>query len=177
MDLNSLLLLGLLQSHSQHGYQLNEFIDRRLSSVTNLKKPTAYAILDRLEAKGLVESSEARQGKRPTRKVYGITEEGRRIWAQELEKWLCTGPQSQQFADLALLFAASIDGSHLEEIIGRRLETLEDQLESLEVVPKHRAMVGSSMTGIDWALDRQRALITADMEWFQKLLGSLKKGS
>lgn len=41
----SLILLGLLMGQSQHGYQINEFIEKNLSVVTDMKKSTAYATL------------------------------------------------------------------------------------------------------------------------------------
>jgi DNA-binding PadR family transcriptional regulator len=50
MDERALLLLGVLRVQSQHGYQINEFIERTLGRVTDMKKPTAYAILERLSA-------------------------------------------------------------------------------------------------------------------------------
>ncbi|UZM97849.1 hypothetical protein OL548_23235 [Lysinibacillus sp. MHQ-1] len=38
MEHRSLILLGLLMGQSQHGYQINEFIERNLSTVTDMKK-------------------------------------------------------------------------------------------------------------------------------------------
>ena len=56
MDERTLLLLGMLRIESQHGYQLNEFIEHNLGRVTDMKKPTAYALLDRLEQSGAITS-------------------------------------------------------------------------------------------------------------------------
>ena len=56
MDERTLLLLGMLRIESQHGYQLNEFIEHNLARVTDMKKPTAYALLDRLEQSGAITS-------------------------------------------------------------------------------------------------------------------------
>jgi DNA-binding PadR family transcriptional regulator len=39
--------LGLLRQASMHGYQLLDFIERYLSTCTDLKKPTAYLALER----------------------------------------------------------------------------------------------------------------------------------
>lgn len=52
MDERALLLLGMHMVHSQHDYQINEFIEMNLSRVTNLKKSTACATLDRLADAG-----------------------------------------------------------------------------------------------------------------------------
>ena len=55
-----LLLLGLLRRQEMHGYQLNEFIDNNLALCTDLKKPTAYYLLDQMSKDGWI-SAEAEQ--------------------------------------------------------------------------------------------------------------------
>ena len=45
-----LLLLGLLRSQEMHGYQLNEFIENSLPTCIEIKKPTAYYILNKMLA-------------------------------------------------------------------------------------------------------------------------------
>ncbi|HET8628279.1 MAG TPA: PadR family transcriptional regulator, partial [Thermomicrobiales bacterium] len=76
-DERALLLLGVLMTQSQHGYQINDFIERTLCNVTAMKKPTAYLILDRLAAAGHVSVRSEQQGNRPPRKVYTVTDSGR----------------------------------------------------------------------------------------------------
>ena len=44
-----LLLLGLLLSHSMHGYQLNEMLKNNIGIPITLKKSNAYKILGRIE--------------------------------------------------------------------------------------------------------------------------------
>lgn len=77
MEHRSLILLGLLMGQSQHGYQINEFIERNLSAVTDMKKPTAYATLDKLHQQGYIDIQLEQEGNRPTRKVYSINDKGR----------------------------------------------------------------------------------------------------
>lgn len=43
-----LLLLGILRQQEMHGYQLYEFIERDLAACTNLTKPTAYYLLNKM---------------------------------------------------------------------------------------------------------------------------------
>jgi len=49
-----LLLLGLLRRQEMHGYQLNEFIEEKMHFCIDLKKPTAYYLLDKLAQEGLL---------------------------------------------------------------------------------------------------------------------------
>ena len=70
---NELLLLGLLRQQSQHGYQINDFIERNLSRMASLKKATAYALLERLREAGHISAVTVQEGNRPPRQVYTIT--------------------------------------------------------------------------------------------------------
>ena len=77
-DERALLLLGALMIQSQHGYQLNDFIER--CRVAVMKKPTAYAILDRLAGAGHISVNVEQEGNRPPRKVYTITQSGQALF-------------------------------------------------------------------------------------------------
>ncbi|HYB01600.1 MAG TPA: hypothetical protein VED37_15385 [Ktedonobacteraceae bacterium] len=44
MDERMLLLLGLLKAQSQHGYQINEFIEHNLKRMIDMKRSTAYSL-------------------------------------------------------------------------------------------------------------------------------------
>ena len=48
-----LLLLGVLRQGEMHGYQLHDFIERSLAFCTDLKKPTAYFLLDKMGSQRL----------------------------------------------------------------------------------------------------------------------------
>ena len=47
-----LLLLGFLRREQAHGYRLNEFIEREMTACTDIKKPTAYFLLDKMAHEG-----------------------------------------------------------------------------------------------------------------------------
>src|SRR2546423_4550851 len=65
-----LLLLGLLRRWGTYGYQLHEFLEQRLAFLTDLKKPTAYALLERLRRAGYVRVNRERAGNRPERRGF-----------------------------------------------------------------------------------------------------------
>ncbi len=72
MDERSLFLLGILMVQSAHGYQINDFIEKNLIQVTDMKKATAYALLERMSRSGLVTVHTEQEGNRPPRKVFSI---------------------------------------------------------------------------------------------------------
>ena len=68
-----LLLLGILHRHEMHGYQLFEYIDQGLSACTDLTKPTAYYLLNKMAEDGWITEEQVQEGNRPPRKVYHLT--------------------------------------------------------------------------------------------------------
>ena len=72
-----LLLLGLLMDGRMHGYRLNEHISNVMGLAAGVKRSTAYYTLERLERDGYVTQEVEREGRRPERRVYEITEAGR----------------------------------------------------------------------------------------------------
>ena len=65
-----LLLLGLLRREEMHGYQINEFIEEKMHFCIDLKKPTAYYILDKLAQQKYVAVEREQAGNRPPRRSY-----------------------------------------------------------------------------------------------------------
>lgn len=79
-----LLLLGTLRSHEMHGYQLNEMLRQSVGLPIKLTKPNAYKLLNKMEQDGWITYREEREGNRPPRRVYKITEEGEIVFQEIL---------------------------------------------------------------------------------------------
>lgn len=82
-----LLLLGILSTHSLHGYELNELLKSE-SNAIRIGKANAYQILGKLENDGLIAGQEERIDNRPPRTVYTITEAGQAEFARLLQERL-----------------------------------------------------------------------------------------
>lgn len=79
-------LLGILAEQDQHGYELKTSFDAKVGEFWSLNYGQIYTTLDRLEKEGLVTHDRQAQEKRPDRKIFSITPEGR----NELVQWLST---------------------------------------------------------------------------------------
>jgi DNA-binding PadR family transcriptional regulator len=77
-------LLALLARAEQHGYELKAAFEALLGGTWPLNIGQVYTVLSKLEHEGLVECEVVPQDKVPDRKVYSLTEEGRR----ELLAWM-----------------------------------------------------------------------------------------
>jgi len=172
-DPNTLLLLGLLKGQRQHGYQLNEFIERNLGRFTTLKKATAYAALDRLEKKGLIEASTEQEGNRPARRVYGLTASGEAQFFALLREHLAQPEPVAFYGDLGLMFLNQLPSEETLELLGERATQLGGQIAELERVPTHEGALGRGLFGVDLAVSRQLALLRADLAWLSQALNRL----
>lgn len=168
LDGRALLLLGILKAQSQHGYQINEFIEQNLSRVTDMKKATAYAILDRLSHGGYVVVQTEQAGNRPPRKVYSITELGERLFVELLRENL-GGFDAPTFAgDIGLMFLDELPRDDALECLRQRLDKLARQIAALEQAPAH----GHGL-GVDLALDHLLHALRADRDWLSRAVARL----
>ena len=113
-----LLLLGLLRQSGMHGYKIIEFIERDLAICTDLKKPTAYFLLDKLAQNGWISWSEEREGNRPPRRIYAITAEGEAQFQQLLRANLGQYEPLKFTSDIALAFANELPPAELLAPVG-----------------------------------------------------------
>jgi DNA-binding PadR family transcriptional regulator len=77
-------ILGLISQQPMHGYRLKEAFDDRMSALWGLTTGQIYQTLGALERAGLLASRGERVGSRPTRRIYSLTDAGKR----ELRRWL-----------------------------------------------------------------------------------------
>src|SRR5690554_5215271 len=123
-------------SQSQHGYQINEFIDRNLGQVSNMKKATAYAILNRLEKSGDVVSSISQEGNRPVKKIYTITEQGKKKFQELLRKELSNLDDTVPSGNIGIMFLHHLTLPEVLQCFTERLKKVEQRLEMYRHMPK-----------------------------------------
>ena len=71
------VLLGVLMVGPKHGYEIRQFLDESLESKWHIGNSQLYALLKRLEEQRLVESFLKVQAKRPSKRIYSLTPEGK----------------------------------------------------------------------------------------------------
>ena len=161
MSQSELLLLGLIEQHSMHGYEMFEFIDKRLGARSDLTKPTAYRLLEHLHAKGYVSRHAEREGKRPERLVYELTENGRMHLVGLLREQLADSPNVVYPGNIALLFASILSAGDRLELIERRRSAAADRVAQSTAARDHH-QPGSAAYLV---LDHDLALQSAELQW------------
>lgn len=127
-------LLGLLQIQPRHGYELSkEFADGTvLGDIVHLEPGMLYANLKKLQNAGWVVAETEQQEGRPPRRVFELTEDGRR----ELGRWLAepverTRDIRLEFV-LKLYLARIIDPEQAQRLTLEQREMCAAFIESLE---------------------------------------------
>lgn len=118
-------LLGMLSQQPGHGYDLHKRIQNSpgLSAVWTVKPGRIYALLDRLEKSGLITATQVESPHAPSRKVYQLTEAGRKDFLAWVRQPVRNG-RSMRLMFPARLHFALLSGNRtaLDLVEAQRLE-------------------------------------------------------
>jgi len=133
-------ILGLLiRFGPQHGYQIKKTLAEHVSDFTEIKLPTIYYHLEKMEQKGLLGAVREQEGSRPEKTVYTITDKGRKAFITGLQNRLSTLRFRPSFdVDAAFYFGEYLDP---EEMRGRLAAYTQELERVLDAVERHRAEV------------------------------------
>jgi DNA-binding PadR family transcriptional regulator len=161
-----LLLLGLLRRQEMHGYQLNEFIDNNLALCTDLKKPTAYYLLDQMSKDGWILAESEQEGNRPPRKVYRLTDRGEAAFQRLLNENLAQYTPINFPGDIGLAFMDWVKPAEALRLLEEQKLQLQSRIDQIRVIPAH----GGSLALI---FSHQIHHLTAEMDWLEKVIGNI----
>ena len=158
-----LLLLGLLREQGMHGYQLLEFVDTQMSQCVDLKKPTAYFLLDKMAAAGWLSLEQGQEGNRPPRHVYRITPEGEATFQRLLRENLGSYLPVRFGSDIGLAFADALPPDEAVALLKQRRAMLAEQLASAQAAPGHP---GSTQL----IIEHQIYHLTSELDWLDSVI-------
>jgi DNA-binding PadR family transcriptional regulator len=130
MSLKHAVLTSLLDGEAS-GYDLAKRMDISVARWWHALPTQIYAELRRLEEDGLVEGREVPQERRPNKRVYAISDDGR----TEVDRFTREPARPTAIKDDLLIKIQSADAGDLESVaesIDRRREEAEVRLEELE---------------------------------------------
>lgn len=161
-----LLLLGLLRQEGRHGYELYDFIERTMQACVDLKRPTAYYLLDKLAKGGYIEEREEQVGNRPPRRVYRLTAAGDTYYQQLLRDNL-GGHRPPPFPDtIGLAFLDDVPAAEALTLLSRRRAVIAAELDGLRAVPDHPG-------SLQLVIDHQTAYLAAELAWLDGVIHHL----
>lgn len=176
----AMAVLSLLAREPMHPYEMRQRIRvQEIDRVMKVTQGTLYSTVERLAGDWLIEPvATSREGRRPERTVYAITELGRDQMLDALRDGLMrVAPEYRRLA-MALSFASMLDPGEVAGLLERRAVEVESQLSSLN-------------TAIDAALKRERlnlnrvhileteyqaALVRAELDWLRATVEDIRSG-
>jgi DNA-binding PadR family transcriptional regulator len=158
-----LLLLGLIRQSEMHGYRIIEFIERDLAICTDLKKPTAYFLLDKMAQNGWISWTEERDGNRPPRRIYQITPEGEGQFQTLLRESLAHYEPVKFTDDIALAFSEVLSPAERLDLLSKRRQVLQARLEAVRSTPSHPGMA-------QFVIDHQCVHLESELRWMDELI-------
>lgn len=168
---HTLLVLGLLKLQEMHGYQLSDLVERRLKYLTDLKKPTLYHLLGKLEAAGDVTKSASREGNRPERFTYRLTKSGAAHFEELLRENLRDAHAAYFNDDIGMLFLSEIPAVEARGFLEQKRASIKERIEhTSNAVAQHG--IG---TPPYYTLRHHEMHLRAELDWLDELLAQLKK--
>jgi DNA-binding PadR family transcriptional regulator len=172
----ALAVLSSLRERPMHPYEMAATMRAQGKERSiKLNYGSLYTVVDNLAKHGLIEAMEAsREGRRPERTVYRLTDEGR----AELEDWLTEllGTPVKEYPqfEAALAEMAVLPPAQVRDVLERRVEALEKAL------AQERAEVAQ----LPWLprlflLENEYHLAVqeAELTWVRSLVRELRDGS
>jgi DNA-binding PadR family transcriptional regulator len=165
-----LLLLGLLRREDMHGYRLNEFIERDLAFCTDVKKPTAYYLLDKLADQGYIREVEDPTGadsSRPPRTTYSITPAGEAHFMELLRDNLSHFERHTFPGDIGIAFMDALPREEAIRRLEERRQAMQAFLTDMEQVPPHQGP-------LNLVVDHHVRHMQAEIDWLDGVLSWLE---
>jgi DNA-binding PadR family transcriptional regulator len=161
-----LILLGILLGGKTHGYRLNEYVAHAMNLYTDIKKSKVYYTLEKLEKDGCVEHETEREGKRPERRVYQITEKGKSYFLQLLRDNLGEFARTYFTDDIGIAFMDQLSTPEVRKLLEKKRGMTQSTLKQFEEVPDH---------GANWqyVISHNIAHLEADLTWIDSILNDL----
>jgi DNA-binding PadR family transcriptional regulator len=174
----ALAVMALLYERAMHPYEMVSVMrERGKHESVRLRYSSLYSVVEALEREGLIEPRETvREGRRPERTVYGLTEEGRvefLVWLRELLRE--PAKEYTQFG-AGLSFIAALPPVEAATLLEERVGLLEGE-------------VGRMRSGIDAVMEKgvprlflvetehELVLREAELEWVRGLVREIGAGT
>lgn len=173
-----LYILGMLQRYGpQHGYQIKKIITEQLSDFTQIKLPTIYYHLERMEMEGLLSATHEKPGSRPEKTIYSITDKGvlafKRMMAELLEfNYKPTFP-----SDGVFFFSDFIETTELITHLTAYVDKLKTAIASIKIHKEEtiQFIPNEYRTRVSIIFSHHEHHYQAELEWGEKALCWLKQ--
>ncbi|TNC20700.1 PadR family transcriptional regulator [Amycolatopsis alkalitolerans] len=170
-------ILELLHEKPMHPYEMTQIMrHRRVDLRVKLRPGSLYHTVERLEAQQFIEVVDTqRQGRRPERTVYAMTEKGQDTFSDQVRDMLSTPAQEYPQYPVALSAANELDEGDAVEQLKRRVVNLKARIAADEVVIEQVLKEDlPDMWWIEHAFSHHQR--KSELAWTEGLIADLESG-
>lgn len=173
----AITVLALLNERTMHPYEMYQLlVQRRRDRLVKLRPGSLYHAVDRLERAEMVEVvGTAREGNRPERTTYAVTEAGRTALNARVTEMLEQPVREFPQFPLALAEAHNLDRDTVVELLHARIGLLEQELDELDAI--RAAVVANERPRVFWfGVDYLRTMTRTEIDWLRVTVAEIVSG-
>ncbi|HOI40771.1 MAG TPA: PadR family transcriptional regulator [Methanobacterium sp.] len=168
-------ILGLLYEEPQYGYQLEKTIEGwGMRNWTQIGFSSIYYVLKKLEKKELVESKMEKVEGKPSRKVFTITDMGRKTLKGQLKSLISWNTKLINPFDLGLAYLNYLEPLEVIECLENYLESTQGRVKFLESSVKTQKELNAPYYVIA-LFSRPLVSLKAEIEWVRGFIEEIKQ--
>jgi DNA-binding PadR family transcriptional regulator len=160
--------LGLLRSQKLHGYGLVEYLNSHEIGGSAIGKSNAYRLLRVMESDGLIRSRTERDGNRPERHVYEVTDQGESLFQDRLLKYLAEDGTADQPGVAVLNYLDAVEPAAAAMQLQKRRDRVAERHAGLVNLP-------DDVRHLHPALDLSLRQAEVEIEWLDTKLAELRE--
>ncbi|WP_312070286.1 PadR family transcriptional regulator [Anaerotignum propionicum] len=173
-----LYILGLLLRFGpQHGYQIKKLMEEQLEDFTQIKLPTVYYHLEKMEAVGYITAQREKQGARPEKTIYQVSTTGEDKFKELLQQTLNIEYRPTFDIDGTFYFSDYLENNELIKSLSSHIAKLQKILSSLEAHRNEtiRYIPEEYKTTANIIFEHHLFHYRAELAWAEKSFKSLKE--
>ncbi|UOQ87837.1 PadR family transcriptional regulator [Agromyces endophyticus] len=171
-------VLALLVERDMHAYEMYQLmLERKEDKVVKVSPGSVYRAVERFAADGLIDEVVVeRQGNRPERTVYAITETGREALRETITAMLRRHVNEFPEFPVAIGEAHNLPAGEVVELLGERLDSIREVLAAIDG-SLERIAERELPTAYVLDLHYSRALLAAEATWLEQTIDDLGSGA
>ncbi|MET7512491.1 PadR family transcriptional regulator [Streptomyces sp. NPDC005480] len=173
----ALAVMVLLMEKPMHPYEIAQTLRRRgKDTTTKINYGSLYTVVQNLEKHGFVEVADVqRQGNRPERTLYGITDDGREEALEWLSDLLAVPAREYPIFETALSLMGVIHPDEVTRLLEERLASLEVQAASARggLMKLYETLPRIFLVETEYQLH----MAEAQAEWIRGFLREVEEGT
>jgi DNA-binding PadR family transcriptional regulator len=173
----ALAVMTTLWQRPMHPYEIAQTLRRQgKDTSTKINYGSLYTVVQNLEKHGFVEVTDVeRQGNRPERTIYGITEAGREEMTEWLSDLMAVPAREYPIFETALSLMGVLPPDEVARLLAERLSSLEVQAASARggLAKLYETLPRLFLVETEYQLH----MVEAQAEWVRGLLKELREGT